>query len=89
MATRIKTWQIVDGKLQPVEASLAQAGRTEAKDLEAWLASEPSVLGQDLILIGRQVMTQSGPLDLLAIDRSGNLVPALGSLKKPTLSPAL
>ncbi len=74
MATRIKSWQIVDGKLQPVEASLAQAGRTEAKDLETWLESEPSVLGEDLILIGRQVMTQSGPLDLLAIDRSGNLV---------------
>jgi hypothetical protein len=74
LGTGIQTWQIVDGKLQQVDTSLSDAGRTESQDLEAWIASNPSVIGQDLIVIGRQVQTLSGPLDLLAIDRSGNLV---------------
>jgi len=74
MGTEIQTWQIVDGKLQQVDNSLIDAGRTEANDLEAWIASNPSIIGQDLVVIGRQVQTFSGPLDLLAIDRAGNLV---------------
>lgn len=74
MGTEIQTWQIVDGKLQQVDTSLIDAGRTEANDLEAWIASNPTVIGQDLVVIGRQVQTISGPLDLLAIDRAGNLV---------------
>ena len=74
MGTEIQTWQIVDGKLQQVDTSLIDAGRTEANDLEAWIASNPSIIGQDLVVIGRQVQTFSGPLDLLAIDRAGNLV---------------
>jgi hypothetical protein len=32
------------------------------------------VLGQDLLIIGEQVQTKSGPLDFLGIDRSGNAV---------------
>lgn len=74
MATEIQTWQIVDGELKKIETSLADAGRTEAYDLEKWIASNPSILGPGLVIIGRQVQTQSGPLDLLALDRSGNLV---------------
>ncbi len=74
MATQIKTWQIVDGHLRLVDTSLAEQGRREADDLEAWIASEPSILGSDIVLIGRQVATQSGPLDLLGIDKTGNAV---------------
>ena len=74
MATRIKSWQIVEGKLEAIESSLVEEGRTEAYDLEAWIASNPSIVGPDLIIIGRQVPTKSGPLDLLAVDRDGNLV---------------
>lgn len=74
MATQIKTWQIVDGSLKLVETSLAEQGRSEPQDLEAWIASEPAILGPDILLIGRQVKTQSGPMDLLGIDRSGNAV---------------
>lgn len=74
MATSIKTWQISDGALEPVETSLAEAGRREAEHLETWIASEPAILGPDILLIGRQVNTQAGPLDLLGIDRSGNVV---------------
>lgn len=74
MATEIKAWEIVGGLLNPIESRLAEQGRTEALDLEAWLASDPSVIRPGLKVIGRQVLTRSGPLDLLAIDRSGNLV---------------
>jgi len=74
MTTRIKTWQIVDGKLEVVESAMAEEGRTEVYDLEAWIASNPSIVGLDLVIIGRQVSTRSGPLDLLAVDRDGNLV---------------
>lgn len=74
MATKVRTWQIVDGKLEVVESSLVEEGKSEAYDLEAWIASNPSIVGPDLIIIGRQVSTKSGPLDLLAVDRDGNLI---------------
>jgi hypothetical protein len=74
MATQIKTWQIVDNKLQLVQTSLQKEGKTEPYDLEEWIASNPEILGQDIVVIGRQVLTRSGPLDLLGIDKVGNLV---------------
>jgi len=48
--------------------------RTEPYDLEPWLASNPEIMGTDIMLIGRQIMTKSGPIDLLGIDKSGNTV---------------
>jgi len=83
MATEIKTWQIIDGKLELIEASLAKSGKTEAYDLETWIASNPSIIGSGLAIVGRQVTTKSGPLDLLAIDRAGNTV--IIELKRDTL----
>jgi hypothetical protein len=74
MGTEIKTWQIVDGKLTAVDAALKDSGRTEPYDLEPWLASNPEIIGTDIMIIGRQAMTKSGPIDLLGIDRSGNTV---------------
>jgi RecB family endonuclease NucS len=74
MGTEIKTWQIVDGKLVLIDTSLEDEGRNEPYDLEPWLASNPEIIGPDIMVIGRQVTTKSGPIDLLAIDRSGNIV---------------
>jgi hypothetical protein len=74
MATEIQTWQIVEGKLKKIDTSLADQGRTEAYDLESWIESNPSIIGSGLSIIGRQVQTRSGPLDLLGIDGLGNLV---------------
>jgi hypothetical protein len=74
LGTQIKTWQISGGKLEPLDTSLKEQGRTEPGDLEPWLASYPVILGSDVVIIGRQVATRSGPIDLLGIDRSGNLV---------------
>jgi len=74
MATEIKTWQIVEGKLEPIDTSLEVQGRTEPYDLEPWIASNPDIIGSDIAIIGRQVTSKSGLIDLLGIDKSGNLV---------------
>ena len=83
MATQIRTWQIVDGKLEPIDTSLEAQGRTEPYDLEPWIASNPVIIGSDIAIIGRQVLSKSGPIDLLGIDKSGNLV--LVELKRAML----
>lgn len=41
------------------------------KDLEDYLVDNPSLLGEDLLIIGRQVGTVGGIIDLLAIDSTG------------------
>lgn len=74
MATEIKTWQIIDGKLQAIDTSMSQEGRTEPYDLEAWIVSNPTIIGSELAIIGKQIQTKSGPMDLLAIDKSGNII---------------
>ena len=74
MGTEIKTWQIVDGKLKAISSSLKEEGRTEPYDLEPWLESNPGILGPDIVIIGRQSMSKSGPIDLLGIDKTGNVV---------------
>ncbi len=74
MGTEIKTWEIRDGRPEPVDTTLADGGRTEAQDLEGWIEEDPSIVRKGLCLIGRQVTTSSGSLDLLAIDRTGDLV---------------
>src|SRR5262249_51805345 len=43
--------------------------------LEEWLARDSSILSDDLLVIGRQVATAFGGfIDLLCIDRAGDLV---------------
>jgi len=74
MASEIKSWQIVNGKLVPVESSLSESARKEKDDLEQWIKSNPSVLGDDIAIIGEQIQTSSGPMDFLGIDSSGNTV---------------
>lgn len=74
MATEIKVWQIVNGRLELVQTSMVEAGRKEVEDLEKWIKSNPSILGEDILIIGEQVPTKSGVIDFLGIDKSGNLV---------------
>lgn len=83
MTTEIKSWQIIDGKLEVLDSSMVEEGRKEAYDLESWIVSNPSIIGPELVIIGRQVPTKSGNLDLLAIDRSGNT--AIIELKRDIL----
>jgi len=74
MATEIKTWEIIDGELSPIKSNLAENGRKETEHLEKWIKTKPEILGTDILLIGEQVYTKSGPLDFLAIDNNGNIV---------------
>jgi RecB family endonuclease NucS len=74
MGTEVKLWQIVEGKLQSVNTSLKKEGKTEPYDLEPWIASNPEIIGPNIVIIGKQVQTKSGALDLLGIDKSGNLI---------------
>jgi len=83
MGTEIKSWQILDGKLQASSSTLAKAGRTEPYDLEPWIESNPEVVGAGIAVIGRQVSTKSGPIDLLGIDQAGN--PVIIELKRDRL----
>lgn len=73
MATEIGVWEITGDKLNPIDISMAEAGDME-KDLEKWIKEYPKVLGQDMLIIGEQAHTKSGPLDFLAIDKNGNIV---------------
>lgn len=43
--------------------------------IEDWVAKEPTLLGLDAVIIGRQVPTDHGKyIDLLALDRTGSIV---------------
>ena len=74
MGTEIKTWQIKGGSLQPLNSKLQDNSRTEPYDLEPWIKSNSEILGTDILIIGNQISTKSGLIDLLGIDSSGNLL---------------
>jgi hypothetical protein len=74
MGTEIKTWQIENGTLKQISSKLKDNNRTEPYDLEPWIKSNPEILSPDIAIIGRQVPSKSGPIDLLGIDSSGNTV---------------
>jgi len=74
MATEIGVWQIFNGGLEEIEVSMVEAGKKEVEDLENWLKNSPMILGQDILIIGEQTQTKSGPMDFLGIDQSGNLI---------------
>lgn len=59
-----------DGSASVVEEQTLETER----QIEAAVESAPELLGMDVIIIGRQTMTPSGPLDILAIDADGRLV---------------
>jgi hypothetical protein len=42
--------------------------------LEGWVEQTPQVLGDDVLIIGRQVPTDGGPIDLLALNSVGDLL---------------
>lgn len=74
MSTEITIWQIHDDGLQPLSATMAETGRNEPKDLQGWIRTTPGIIGGDILIIGEQVQTRSGPMDFLGIDGSGNTV---------------
>ncbi len=84
MTTEIKVWQIVNGNLESIETSMIEAGRRETDDLEKWIKTNPIILGEDILVIGEQVQTKSGPADFLGIDKSGNTIIVESKCLKPS-----
>lgn len=71
MPFQLGLWQVQSGQLVPVRSARPNL----EEQLEKWIASDPSILGMELLLIGRQVQTQyGGRIDLLGLDRLGNTV---------------
>jgi hypothetical protein len=64
-------YSIVDGKLKPA----TRRALMKESLIEDWVAADPSLLGLDAMVIGRQVPTDHGKfIDLLALDASGALI---------------
>ena len=83
MGTEIRTWQIVNGKLASIDTTLAAQGRTEPYDLEPWLASNPEIIGADIVVIGRQVKTKSGLIGNLIVNAFAGKFGGDGKSKGP------
>ena len=82
---KIQLWSVhgTEGKLSATPVENVDNTKTE-QDLEELLVASPDLLMDGLTLIGRQVPTDGGPLDLLGIDAAGRLV--VFELKKGTLT---
>ena len=85
MTDEIKIWAI-DGPSQANKVTeLEPTNRTETEQmLEDTLVANPEMLMPGLTLVGRQTPTAGGPLDLLGVDSSGQLV--VFELKRETLT---
>lgn len=71
MPISMKLWRVV----QETELKELPTSSLEAEYiLEDWIAKDSSLLGMELLMIGRQVTTDfGGRIDLLAIDRQGDV----------------
>lgn len=72
MTTEIRLWKVQPDRqlssLQPSKLDLEER-------LEEWLAQDPSLLSNELLIIGRQVETRfGGVIDLICLDRKGDTV---------------
>ncbi len=59
------------------EVDFAQLGLRERRDIQEWVAAHPGILGDDLLIIGKEFSDFDGTserLDLLAVDADGKLV---------------
>lgn len=68
MPVAMELWRIDGGKTVRLEPT----GMPLESELEELIDSDPSLLDQELLIVGRQVMTASGKrIDLLAVDDEG------------------
>lgn len=70
MTLNMKIWRIEKNGLQDIQDSALES----EENLEDWLANDASLLGLDLLIIGRQVVTDfGGRIDLLGMDIQGDI----------------
>ena len=73
MSTEIKVWQISNKQITAIEENSFAAEHLE-HELENWIVQSPEILGDDLLIIGRQQSVDNvGILDLLAVNSLGEL----------------
>jgi hypothetical protein len=72
MAFKTSIW-LADGQTLKAQERVALDSE---KRLEDWIVADLTLLGENLLLLGRQIHTTGGPLDILAIDGEGVLVVA-------------
>jgi hypothetical protein len=61
MATKIKVWEINDGKIvSRDDAIFADSHRED--ELEGWIVQSPDILGEKLLIIARQLVTAGLPI---------------------------
>ena len=59
------------------EVEFSQLGFQERRDIQEWIAFNPGILGEDLLIIGKEFSgfdRTNERLDLLAVDEVGKLV---------------
>jgi hypothetical protein len=66
----MKLWQVDGAKLHELPSSALDYERR----LEAWICEDPSILGLEMIVVGSQVNTGFGRIDVLGMTREGELV---------------
>jgi len=69
-------WKVRGQVIEPIENTEFSEEQFQEKDLESWIESNPKILGEPLMFIGRQVMVPgvNDRLDLLALDPTGDTV---------------
>jgi Holliday junction resolvase-like predicted endonuclease len=87
-------WRVHGQQVQQVEQTILADQELLEHHLEAWIESNPAMLGEPLLIVGRQVPVPgiNDRLDLLALDPSGNTViieVKRGELKDPVDMQAL
>lgn len=71
MALTMTLWNVEAGRLSRVPAHKLE----DEQRLEDWIEQDPTLLGMNLLIIGRQVSTTyGGRIDLLAVDQDGSVV---------------
>ncbi len=73
MEDKVELWALGDSPGEAARIDPTSQTETERK-LEDALANHPEMLLGDLTLVGRQIATQVGVIDLLGIDEGGRLV---------------
>lgn len=71
MSFEMALWQVAGQNL----IEFPSANLDNEQRLEDWIVADPSILGMDLAIVGRQVQTLfGGRIDLLGLDRDANCV---------------
>jgi RecB family endonuclease NucS len=66
-----KLYRVVGRELQPV----ARKRLASEDQLQQWIAANPRLIGLDVVVLGREVTTESGGrIDIVGLDRTGSLV---------------